>query len=165
MDTDQINGIFKKNMSMVYGYLRKLGVTHSDAEDIVQDTLYKALVHIELIDPDKFRAWLYKVAINNYYDLCRKRKKHQHLPLDSLNLKDSLTPEDYSLNREKEATVLRVYSELKPVYKHLLYLKYQAGLTYKEIAEVLNINIETVKKYLYRGRKRFEEEYRRLSDD
>lgn len=51
-----------------------MGAYPEDAEDITQDTVIKFWENIDRIEPRKVKAWLFKVAINNYYTLCRKRK-------------------------------------------------------------------------------------------
>lgn len=69
-----------KNQSLSYmkiaipSYLIKLGCNQEDAEDITQDTFYKALKYIDGIGASKISSWLFRVAINKYYDLCRTKK-------------------------------------------------------------------------------------------
>jgi RNA polymerase sigma factor (sigma-70 family) len=62
-------------MKTIYKYLVKIGADSSDAEDIVQETVYKFFLNIESIDPKKASSWLFRVAVNQYYDICRRRKR------------------------------------------------------------------------------------------
>ena len=57
----------------VFGYLIKIGANRK-AEDIVQDTLYKALLLMEEIPLEHLTPWLFRVAINQHRDLHRKEK-------------------------------------------------------------------------------------------
>jgi RNA polymerase sigma-70 factor (ECF subfamily) len=100
-------------MSVIYKYLVKIGCSHADAEDIVQSTFLKAFVYLDAIDAEKISYWLFKVALNQYYDLCRKKQK---LPLASLQIEslvnnmqaEDYLPEDYVLDNEKRKQIERV---------------------------------------------------------
>jgi RNA polymerase sigma-70 factor (ECF subfamily) len=56
-----------------------------------------------------------------------------------------------------------VLDDLNPIYKNLLVLKYVVGLSYWEIAEVLDINEQTVKTYIYRAKQKFRDTWRELN--
>ena len=131
-------------------------------------TLLKAIIYLEAIEPDKISSWLFKVALNSYKDLCRKNKK---LPLSLLESEDILNnmsavdylPENYVLNGEKKKQVVQVLDKLSPIYKNLLVLKYALELSYREIAEVLDINEKTVKTYIYRAKRKFKNIWKELN--
>lgn len=91
MNYELIDEIFKDKMNLIYRYLIKLGCSKENADDIVQDTFYKALRYIDGIQSDKLSAWLFKVAINKYYDLCRKNKRHIHVSIDKVIVNIFLT--------------------------------------------------------------------------
>ncbi|WP_245523130.1 sigma-70 family RNA polymerase sigma factor [Thermosediminibacter oceani] len=74
-------------------------------------------------------------------------------------------PENYILDGEKKKQVYRVLEELNPIYKNLLVLKYEVGLSYREIAEVLDINEQTVKTYIYRAKQKFKDAWRELNHE
>jgi len=154
-----------RKISIVYKYLIKIGCSRDDAEDIIQDTLLKAVIYLEAIDLDKMGSWLFKVALNGYYDLCRKNKKIvPNFPEIENMVNDietsSYIPEIHILNKEKKRKVSSVLNGLKPVYKNLLVLKYVVGLSYREIAEILGIREQTVKTYIYRARQKFKNNWR-----
>ena len=156
MNNETLEKLFTGKMTIIYKYLIKIGCHHADAEDIVQDTLLKAVIHLEAIDLEKISAWLFTVALNQYYDLCRKRKR---FPPASLELGENIPavdlPEKYVLDNEKHQQVTRVLSSLNPIYKNLLILKYIIGLSYREIAEIIDIKEQTLKTYLDRARQKF----------
>lgn len=74
MDHKLLEGLFISKMVIIYRYLVKIGCSYTDAEDIVQDTLLKAIIYLEVIKSDKIASWLFKVALDSYKDLCRKNK-------------------------------------------------------------------------------------------
>jgi RNA polymerase sigma factor, sigma-70 family len=164
MSNELINEMFQKKMNLIYKYLIKLGCSKDNAEDIVQDTFYKALKYIDGIKVDKMSSWLFKVAINKYYDLCRKNNKHIHLSIDEEIFKESLTDsklvEDFILDLEKKDEIIKALNNISDIHKNLLIFKYDIGLSYKEIAEILDINENTVKTYLFRAREQFKKVWR-----
>lgn len=164
MSNELINEMFEKKMNLIYKYLIKLGCSEANAEDIVQDTFYKALKYIDGIQAEKLSSWLFKVAINKYYDLCRKNNRHIQLSLHEDIFKESLKEdklvEDFILDLEKKEEILKCLSSISEVQKNLLVFKYDMGLSYKEIAEILDINENTVKTYLFRAREQFKKVWR-----
>lgn len=66
-------------MNQLYSYLIKQGANQETAKDIVQEAVCKLLLHLESIDTDKYKSWLFKVAINLYYDHLRSLSKEQKI--------------------------------------------------------------------------------------
>ncbi len=72
----------------VFRFLISKGAAKEDAEDIIQNTFYKVYTMIDALEESNLRAWFYRVALNEFIDL--KRKKHtQHLTL-SMELQEKL---------------------------------------------------------------------------
>lgn len=152
----------KKIMNKAHYYLIKIGANNEDAKDIVQQSFYKAMLYIDSIEADKLSSWIFKTSINHYYDLCKKQKREV---LDSFedDLADNKTLlDDLLLEKEEQSKINRVLQQLSPQFKKLLLMKYELELSYKEISQMLNMNPDTVKTYLARARKNFQEYYRRL---
>lgn len=150
---------------IIFKYLIKIGASTGDAEDIVQEALYKLLLYIDSIDATKAYSWLFKVAINHYYDLCRKQKKEIHTSFENLEFVDeSFLPEDFVRQGEMRQEIEFVLNQLPPLHKQLLLLKYEMELSYADIAALLNLNNGTLKTYLFRARKAFKELYEKELD-
>jgi RNA polymerase sigma-70 factor (ECF subfamily) len=164
MGNELIVEMFQKKMKLIHRYLIKLGCSQENAEDIVQDTFYKAIKYIDGIQEDKLSSWLFRVALNKYYDLCRKNNKHVHLSIDEdifrEGLSDSKLVEDFILNLERKQEILNTLNSMSDIQKNLLFFKYDLGLTYREIAELLDINENTVKTYIFRAREQFKKVWR-----
>jgi DNA-directed RNA polymerase specialized sigma24 family protein len=60
------NNALNTELNIVYKYLRKVGISHADAEDAVQETAYKYLLYYDSIKASKIRSWLIRVALNFY---------------------------------------------------------------------------------------------------
>ena len=163
-----MDGINELNteLNIVYGYLWKLGIAKADAEDAVQEAAYKFLLYYDSIKIAKIRSWLIRVALNSYYDQCRKQGRYE------LNLNEGLLkadikelPETIFLNKERNRELGKALSQLKPLFQELLLLKYQSGLTYEEISTLLEISVSSIKTNLFRARKKLEEVYKEAPND
>jgi RNA polymerase sigma-70 factor, ECF subfamily len=136
MENETLESLLIDEVKVVFKYLIKMGASKEDAEDIVQETFYKALKHIDAVNQDKIRAWLFKVAINNYYNLYSKKKRSSEY-IDALpNLElFAESAEDQMVSKEHNNEIYKALDLLKPSYKNLLVLKYFLDLPYKDIAE------------------------------
>lgn len=140
-------------LNIVYRYLRKLHISHADAEDIVQETAYKYLLYSDTIQSSKIRSWLIRVALNFHYDQCRKKKRYElYLKNKILDMDIQEDPEALILLKEKRGQLEHALSKLKPRYRELLLLKYQTELAYDEISALLDLPVSSVKTNLFRAR-------------
>lgn len=162
---EELYQALNEKTDIIFKYLIKIGASKRDAEDIVQEALYKLLLYIDSIDSTKAYSWLFKVAINHYYDLCRKQKKEIHTSFENLEFVDeSFLPEDFVRQGEMRQEIEFVLNQLPPLHKQLLLLKYEMDLSYADIAALLNLNNGTLKTYLFRARKAFKELYEKELD-
>ncbi|KXH87521.1 RNA polymerase sigma factor [Sporosarcina sp. HYO08] len=146
--------------AIIFKYLIKNGANPRDAEDIIQEALYKFILYIDSVDPNKAYSWLFRVAINQYYDLCRKQQKEVNVSFEDFDLvDDSFLPEEYVQQTEMKKEIYNILNRLSPLHKQLLLLKYVLGLSYKEIAQMLDLNPGTLKTYLFRARQSFKKLY------
>lgn len=145
---------------IIFKYLVKIGASKSDAEDTVQEAVYRLMLYIDSVDGTKAYSWLFRVAVNHYYDLCRKQKKEIHTTFENLEfVDDSFLPEDFVRQGEMRSEIEQVLDQLSPLQKQLLLMKYEMELSYAEISEMLDLNLGTLKTYLFRARKAFKEQY------
>lgn len=151
----------QNQMNKMHGYLVKMGASSEDAKDIVQDTFYKAFLYADSIKADKMSAWLFKVAIHGYYDLCRRSKRQASLPSLEELASTELLPEEWLTSQEERQEVQEVLQELSPVHKQVLELRYKQDMSYKEIGESMDLKPNNVKTYLSRAKKQFAKLYRR----
>ncbi|WP_100371925.1 RNA polymerase sigma factor [Bacillus sp. FJAT-45037] len=145
----------------VYHRLCSMGANPQDAKEIVQESLYRAFLHIDGIEAASFRAWVYKVAINQYYDLCRRTNRFPTTEIDEQLYKSVGSIEDDLLGRERKGELNRAMSELKPLERGLIQKKYEEGYSYKEISSSYQMKESQVKTYLYRARKKLAKLIRR----
>lgn len=160
MGPGQLHEILQRKCGEIRKYLIRLGATAADAEDVVQETLYKAFLYMEAIEDNKFSAWMYKVAINRYFDLCRREKRYAYqAEIPDVQAPEKEWPEERLLQREQREEIERTLAELKPLHRQLILLKYEMEMSYQEIAVLLGMKPEAVKATLFRARQQFKNKY------
>jgi RNA polymerase sigma-70 factor (ECF subfamily) len=126
----------------------------ADADDLVQDCIERALLrHDSLRDPDRLGGWLLAILHNMHLsNLRRTRRLGQPLAVDSLadDLALSAPPED----RGEIRSFVRAMETLSEDHRQILLLVGLEGLSYREIAELLEVPIGTVMSRLARARER-----------
>lgn len=156
-----IEKLYIEKSNMIYKYLLKIGCKNEDAMDIVQETFYKAIENIIHLNEKNISAWLFKVAINKYYDLCRYQRRYPSLDIDE-NIIINLLEDDgekIMIKKENKEDIEKILEELTPMHKNLIVLKYDLELSYSQISDFLDMKEETVKIYLYRARKDFKKRW------
>lgn len=129
------------------------------AEDAVQESFIRILKNFDKVIKKKCpqtRNYFVKIGKRVSFDIYRKRKKQQTLSFDELEgrMIDEFTNiEDMLVGKEIETYLL----QLPKSYYIILSLKYTDGYTYKEIASILDITEENVKKRLMRARNKLRE--------
>lgn len=131
---------------------------HDDAEEVVQETFVQAFVKLDTFQGNsQFFTWLYRIAFNN--SLSRRRRRRPDISLDSSREASGADPEDRVespdeplLRQEKINLVHRGLQLLTEEHRNILVLREMNDMAYEDIAEVLDINIGTVRSRLSRAR-------------
>lgn len=139
------------------------------AEDLAQDAFVKAFSKLATYDPSrKFSSWLFKVAHNTAIDHLRRREvdtvsmdepagSGDEGPLRQVEDEETETPGAAAERSDLSRALTRAVARLRPEYREVVSLRYQAGLEYGEIVEATGFPLGTVKTYLHRARKELAE--------
>lgn len=138
----------------------------STAEDLAQDAFLKAFDKLATYDPRrKLSSWLFKIAHNTAIDHLRRREvatvsldepaggEEPGAPLRAVPDTATGTPEAAAERADLSRALARAVARLRPEYREVVALRYQAGLEYGEIVEATGYPLGTVKTYLHRARK------------
>ncbi len=143
----------------VYNYCLRILKNSSNAKDVTQDTFIKIYNKCKLIDPEKnIKTWIFTIATNTAYDFLRSKKRKNEITLDENN-ETILSLHSY-YPQEQEGLVSdidKALEQINPEYKKVLLLFYQQGFQYQEIAEILEIPINTIKTHISRGREQLKD--------
>lgn len=138
---DNLETIFEKHYSDVFRYLRGLTGSEDLAEELTQETFYKALRALKDFRGDcDVRVWLCQIAKNLYYEYLRKQKKTVSLEQEGEEQKE--LPDDSEsfvsllLDREQAREIHRILHRIREPYKEVFTLRIFGELSFKEIAEL-----------------------------
>lgn len=153
-------------------YKRKvfsIGYKHSynkeTASDLSQEIFAKVYLNLKKYKPSyRFSTWIIRIATNHCIDYLRKKKlktiSYEHTFKDLDNQYSNLPIPDESYNpevlwedAELKDVMLQAVEQLPEKYREIIVLRHYEELSYKEIAEVLDLPIGTVMTYLHRARK------------
>ena len=142
--------------------LRKIAeyANGDDAADAAQEAFVSAWRALPFFrEESNFATWLYRLATNASIDLLRREKRHRApLSLDdeeqSVDVADeTASPDTLYEKKELREAVLRAMEGLSDEQRRILVLRELQQLSYQEIAEVLELDLGTVKTRIHRARK------------
>jgi RNA polymerase sigma-70 factor, ECF subfamily len=135
----------------------------ADAADTTQEVFLKAFRGIHgFRRGSSLKTWLYRIAIREALNQRRWWRRHQSketsyqnsaLGDESLGVASEPSPFDACVTRETQQAVRRALARLPQVFRGAVALRDLEGLSYEEIAEVLEISVGTVKSRILRGRR------------
>ena len=144
MDFDNI---YEEYFDRVYYKVLSVVKNDDDAEDICQETfisVYKNLSKFR--EESNIYTWIYRIAINKTYDFFKKRKLEIEINDEVLSLPEDINFDTKVILEEK----LKLISEKE---REIVILKDIYGYKLKEIAEIKNMNLSTVKSVYYKALK------------
>lgn len=146
----------------IYWYIRKIVITHDNADDVLQNTFIRIYKNIHSFQgKSKLLTWIFRIAHNEALRLLEKQNKSTLASLEDINpsyLKD-LTQDTYF---DGEDIKLRLHEIIETKFSNkqrlVFNMKYFDDLSFKEISEILNVNENTLKSSYYSAVKIIEEE-------
>jgi len=153
------------HLDALYGGALRFTKSPAAAEDLVQETMLRAYSNWHQFDPTtNCRAWLFRILSNSFINGWRRKTKerevlegeHTGTHGDRFYCRESsgawAHPEHAYFDRNLSPTVVDALAELKPDFRRVVELSDLQGLSYREIADTLEIPIGTVMSRLFRAR-------------
>jgi RNA polymerase sigma-70 factor (ECF subfamily) len=137
-------------------FARSLAHNPAQADDLVQDTIVKALANVERFEPGtNLRAWLFTILRNHYYSQLRKSKREVEDADGKFAARLATRPEqDGSVDLEDFKVA---FAQLAPDHREVLTLVGASGCSYEEAANICGCAVGTIKSRVNRARKRLTE--------
>lgn len=171
--TEAFGVLVRRYERELHGYLRRYLGDGNLAEDVFQNTFLQLYLKSNQYEPGRpVRPWLYTIATHQAIDALRRNARHQVLSLeqkreDSGNgeirsLLDGLesrgpAPLDNLSAQERKERVRASVDRLPDFLREVVILAYYQGLKYREIAEILDIPVGTVKSRLHAALNKLQE--------
>jgi RNA polymerase sigma-70 factor (ECF subfamily) len=146
-------------LPLVYNYLFRMTQNHELSEEMAQEAFVKAYQNLKTFDRTRaFKPWLLRIATNATLSELRKQKKVVSLNAleeeGGFNEADHQSTEDITIQLERQLThdeVQQAMTQLAPKYRQALLMRYQQEMSYEEIADAMQIPLNTTRTWLKRG--------------
>jgi RNA polymerase sigma factor (sigma-70 family) len=145
--------LFERHHLALFNFFLRLTQNRPAAEDLVQEVFIRILKYrTTYMGEDRFAVWMHKIARNAHNDFLRKRR--DTMPLETRNREPSNpepSPEDRLARQSESAILSKALSRLHPKKKEILMLSRFQNLKYREIADLMDCPIGTVKGMVHRA--------------
>lgn len=147
-DADAFVALMEQQKQSMYKVARSYLHREEDIADVIQDTILDCFEKIgQLKNNHFFSTWLIRILINNCKDLLRAKKKE--MPIETFLEQGETCRELFQCEFEE------LMNNMDEKYRVILTLYYSEGFKIREIAQILDMDENTVKTRLARGRRQF----------
>jgi RNA polymerase sigma-70 factor, ECF subfamily len=150
MNEAKFEAMYRRNAAGLWSYIYRLTNDRSAADDLLQKTFFRFIrANPATESDDHTRRYLYRTATNLAFDHFREAKRDRD-GLASMPAANESRGSGVDLHHD----MTRVFAELKPRERALLWLAHVEGSSHDEIAEALGVRSKSVKVLLFRARRR-----------
>jgi RNA polymerase sigma-70 factor (ECF subfamily) len=157
--------LFERHHVVLFNYFLRLTGNRPVSEDLVQEVFTRILKYRTTYrGEDRFAVWMYKIARNAHIDFLRRQK--ETVPLeDQFEEAQSadLIPEERVERQQEAALISRALKKLSPKKQEVILLSRFQNLKYREIAELMECPVGTVKGMVHRAVQELGDIYKQLS--
>jgi RNA polymerase sigma factor (sigma-70 family) len=160
-DEAEFRAVFLEHYARIVGILRRLLGDVSHAEEVANDAFWRLYRQSALQVDGNVAGWLYRTATNLGIDALRASRRRRHYEEAARGARDEGDtggPLNDLLREEKRRRVRAVLASIKPTQAQLLILR-SSGLSYKELAETLNVKPSGIGTMLNRAEEEFRNRY------
>jgi RNA polymerase sigma-70 factor (ECF subfamily) len=143
----------------LYWMIRKMGLSHDDANDIVQNTFMKAWINLDSFRGDsKISTWLYKIALNENITFLNKQRAMNNISIDDADvfLLDKLKSDDYFDGDDLQLRLQEAILNLPEKQRIVFNLKYYEEMKYEKMSEILGTSVGALKASYHHAVKKIE---------
>jgi len=139
--------------------LKLVNFNTRELDDLSQEVVIRIYKYLKTFKAtSSFRTWTYTITYRVFIDAQKKKNKYNQLKIDSKKILEHSSNIQPKLESKMDAEI--VISCLRPEEKVAIQLSYLRGLSHKDIAEILDCPIGTVKSHINRGKERIRKLYK-----
>ncbi|SFR14361.1 RNA polymerase sigma-70 factor, ECF subfamily [Desulfoscipio geothermicus DSM 3669] len=167
MTVSTIEKLYRDYRVGVFRYLYRMGGDCHLAEELTQETFYRACVSLKNFHGEStLSTWLYRIAFYVYTGYLRGHPRDRHLPLDR-NIPDrgrTGNPDRALEDAENRRLAGEALHRLPETYRAVIILRELEEMSFAEIGAVLNKSPSTVRVILFRARQKYRQLFNQLAD-
>lgn len=153
--------VVREHSARVYRLALRLTGNAHDAEDLTQDVFVRVFRSLHRFEPGTFEGWLHRITTNLFLDSARRRQRIRFDGLadgaDERLAGSEPAPGDAMADAGLDHDVAAALAALAPEFRACVVLCDVEGLTYEEVAAVLDVKLGTVRSRIHRGRAQLRE--------
>ncbi|MDR1746821.1 MAG: sigma-70 family RNA polymerase sigma factor [Tannerella sp.] len=143
----------------LYWLIRKMGLCHDDANDVLQNTFMKAWMNLDSFRGEsKFSTWIHRIAMNENITFLNRQRAMNQVSIDDVDvyLLDRLKSDDYfdgdALETKLEEAILSLPEKQRMVFT----MKYYDDMKYEDMSEILGTSVGALKASYHHAVKKIE---------
>ena len=143
----------------LYWLIRKMVLSHDDANDLLQNTFIKVWMNIDLFRGDaKLYTWLYKIAVNESITFLNKQHAHTHISMDDseVYLSEKLETDEYFDGDAAQLKLQKAILTLPEKQRIVFNLRYFDEMPYEEMSKILDTSEGALKASYHHAAKKIE---------
>lgn len=157
MKNQDIDEIYDRYANMVYKYIRVLTNSDDIAEELTQETFFRAIRKIDSFKGNcKISTWLCQIAKYSWYEYRKKSNKEKDISFDYLEsiLIDNNDIEQNIINKSYKMQIYKQIQYLDEDTKNVVLLRLTGDLSFEEIGQILNKSANYARVTYYRGKQK-----------
>ncbi len=151
--------LMEKYQERLYWHVRRMVITHEDADDVIQNVFIKVYKNIHRFEAkSKLYTWLYRIATNETLTFLKKRSKTVTDSIDNeeLNMENRLTADAYFDGDDIQKRLQYALNTLPEKQRLVFNLRYYDEMPYNQISEVLETSVGALKASYHHAVKKVE---------
>lgn len=143
----------------LYWHIRKIVISHDDADDVLQNTFIKVFKNIDKFNQEsKLFSWMYRIATNESITFINKRAKKRNVDISDYQqeISSTLAEDEFFTGDEIQLILQKAIATLPQKQQLVFNMKYFDELKYNEISEILETSVGALKASYFHAVKKIE---------
>ncbi len=153
------NLIVEKYKTQLYWQIRRMVISHDDADDVLQNSLIKVWESLDTFrEESKLFTWLYRIVTNESLTFLKKKRNKYIIPLVNVErqLVNNLRTDEYFTGDEIERKLQKAILQLPEKQRIVFNMRYYDEISYEEMSEILNTSEGALKASFHHALKKIE---------
>ncbi len=151
--------IMEKYQEKLYWHVRRIVISHDDADDVIQNTFIKVWNNLDHFRKDSgLFTWLFRIATNEALTILKKQKRNKFLPWSDYEnyLEENLESDEYFLGDAIAEKLQKAIIRLPEKQRLVFNMKYFEEMKYEDMAEILGTSVGALKASYHHAVKKIE---------
>ena len=156
--------VVREYSEQLYWQIRRIVLTHDDADDVLQNVFIKAWTHLDDFHGEsRLSTWLYRIAVNESIDFTRRKKNQLAVSTDDVEsgIANQLMADDYFDGDETQAQLQEAIARLPDVQRTVFTLRYYDEMKYSDMSQLLHTSEGSLKASYHLAVKKITEFFKR----